>query len=101
MGMRGRPVGVALLCVAFLCLCGCGKSAGTKKEQPAANSRSTDTEKAVFVAGKHNKVYHLRQCRYAADISSPVGFTSARDAEASGRVPCEFCNPRASEAKEP
>jgi len=75
---------------------GCRKSGPPKPEETAKEVKTADPETAPYVAGKRNKVYHARGCPYAANLSSAVGFASVLEAEASGRIPCEFCSPRAS-----
>ncbi len=85
-----------LLCM-FLCaplfLSSC-KMAGPS-HMPAAlqKTRTADPLTAPYVAGKKNRVFHARHCPYAADLVSPQGYDTLRDAEASGRIPCEFCAP--------
>ena len=81
--------------------CGCRKAGPPRQEETAMEVKSVDPESAPFVAGKRNKVYHARGCPYAANLSSPVGFASVLEAEASGRIPCEFCAPRTSNKQEP
>ncbi|HYG75497.1 MAG TPA: hypothetical protein VEK08_10885 [Planctomycetota bacterium] len=57
-------------------------------------AKTVDPDSAPFIAGRKNKVYHTRQCRYGLNVESPVGFATAYDAELSGRMPCEFCTPQ-------
>jgi len=91
---------VTLAASLSLCsLCGCRKPWSPRPPEAVKDGKTVDAASAPFVAGKRNKVYHTRQCRYAVDLSSPVGFASVREAEASGRIACEFCNPRAAEPK--
>ncbi|MCY3020652.1 MAG: hypothetical protein NTW87_16665 [Planctomycetota bacterium] len=52
------------------------------------------------MAGKRNKVYHKRDCPYAANLDSPAGYSTVQDAESSGHIPCVFCSPRGNEAQE-
>jgi len=80
--------------------CGCRKAGAPRQEETAKEVKTVDPQSAPFVAGKRNKVYHARGCPYAANLISAVGFASALEAEASGRIPCEFCSPRASNKQE-
>ena len=88
---------VGLMPVLF---CGCRKSGPPRQEETAMEVKTIDAQSAPFVAGKRNKVYHARGCPYAANLNSPVGFAGVLEAEASGRIPCEFCSPRASNKAE-
>jgi hypothetical protein len=92
---------VTVLSLALGCLYGCQKSKPAAQEQARKDVKTLDARTAPFVSGKRNRVYHTRECRYAADVNSPVGFASALDAESTGRLPCEFCLPRNSAAGEP
>jgi hypothetical protein len=56
---------------------------------------------APYIAGKHSRIYHARNCQYAGTLDSPVGFASWEDAERSGHIPCEFCKPRESAFQPP
>ncbi|HEY3321516.1 MAG TPA: hypothetical protein VGP72_13695 [Planctomycetota bacterium] len=83
------------VCLLLLCLpalwCGCRKAESGSKDTTLLQSKKVDAESAAFVAGKKNKIYHRRGCRFAASLDSPVGFASEFEAQNSGRVPCEFC----------
>ena len=86
-----------------LCLLSCSSS---KPASSAAYSnalaprdvKTVDKSAAPFVASKTGKVYHTRYCRYAASLTNVIGFATARDAEAKGLIPCEFCNPQSNTA---
>ncbi|MGD0089509.1 MAG: hypothetical protein ABSE73_06270 [Planctomycetota bacterium] len=81
--------------------CGCRKQGAAPQQELAAKEvQAVDPQSAPLVSGKRSKVYHLRDCTYAASIKDPVGFESVLEAEASGRIPCEFCRPSASNKKE-
>lgn len=90
-----------LLCFPACLLCGCRRSGTPPHEETARDAKTVDPQTAPFVAGKRNKVYHSRQCPYAAGLNSPAGFSGAREAEASGRIPCEFCSPHKAEQPAP
>jgi hypothetical protein len=48
-----------------------------------------------YVASKNSKVFHKKDCRAAARISSEnlIGFSTRDEAIKSGRRPCKICNP--------
>ena len=85
---------VSAACVSLCLLCGCRKSSAPQPEHTAKEVRTVDPLTAPLVAGKHSKVFHARGCPYAASAKAPVGFASVQEAEASGRIPCQFCSPR-------
>jgi len=66
-------------------------SAESRREPKA---KSVTAQDAPFIAGKKNRVYHVRNCQYAVSLDSAVGYASLREADASGKIPCEFCAPR-------
>ena len=78
----------------------CCKKAEPENTSPSLlkKPKAADPASAPFVAGKRNRVFHTRGCPYAADLEAPVGYETLRDAEASGRLPCEFCRPNKIEA---
>lgn len=100
--MRLRALVAIPLCLAGILLAGCSSSKPANGRYSNAfaprDVKTVDAELAPIVAGKANKVYHARHCRYAAALNNPVGFSSPRDAEAKGLIPCEFCNPQLNSA---
>ncbi len=75
-----------------------------KKEQKKPQYPKVATleaKDAPYVAGKSSRIYHVRNCEYAGKINTLVGFASVGDAERSGHIPCEFCNPRANAVSQP
>jgi hypothetical protein len=86
-----RTVVLALALMSLLLLNGCARSnRGRRLPKP----RTMDAKKAPVLAGKDSKVYHLRSCQFAAELSRPQGYSSYLEAERGGRIPCQFCNPR-------
>jgi hypothetical protein len=55
---------------------------------------TVDAKDALFVCGKHARIYHVRGCEYCGKLDSPVGYQAWQDAERAGHIPCEFCKPR-------
>ena len=89
-----------MLC-APLFLCSCKKAGPSQTPAVLQKVKTSDPLTAPFVAGKKNHIFHARNCPYAANLESPVGYETIRDAEASGRIPCEFCAPHKAPPGEP
>lgn len=89
--MRRLLLGI-WVCVPLF-LGGCRKAGPSRAPAALQKVKTSDPLTAPYVAGKKNRVYHARHCPYAAELASPVGYETLRDAEASGRMPCEFCAP--------
>jgi hypothetical protein len=92
---------LALCGVAVLISAGCTKANRTHQGFQSNKKRIINADAAPLIAGKRNKVFHVRHCPYASNLESLIGFPSARDAEISGYLPCEFCNPYNVELPEP
>lgn len=94
--------GLILLTLPVIALGCTGTKPATSKAYSNAfapkDVKTVKAEEAPIVAGKTGKVYHTRHCRYAAALNGVVGYASARDAEAKGLIPCEFCNPQSNAA---
>ncbi|MGI5824836.1 MAG: Ada metal-binding domain-containing protein, partial [Bacillota bacterium] len=60
-------------------------SGGTDNQLTADNAR--------YIGNKSTKKFHLKSCRYAAQISSQNVVYFKTRAEAAGYVPCKVCNP--------
>jgi hypothetical protein len=96
-----RRVLLFMLMCASLTVASCRKAGPASTPAALQKAKSADPTTAPFVAGKRNKVFHRRHCPYAAELDSPVGFETLRDAEASGKIPCAFCKPHMIEAAPP
>jgi len=92
---------LALICASALVSSGCTKANRTHQEFHSNKNRRISADAAPFITGKRNKVFHVRHCQYAANLESLIGFSSARDAELSGYMPCEFCTPYKADVPEP
>jgi hypothetical protein len=74
---------------------------GEQKGDMTVSAAQRPNEKAAqqvdyeYVASKNSKVFHKKDCRAAARISSEnlVGFKTRDEAIQSGRRPCKICNP--------
>lgn len=86
---------LAALIVLMSGVTGCAAVRSTRASQPKIEH--VPARQALFVAGKRSKIYHRRDCPYAANLESLVGFNKMGDAEGSGHIPCEFCAPRTGE----
>jgi len=52
-------------------------------------------ESKVYVGSKNSTKYHYTYCRWAQKINpdNKVVFNSAKEAQASGYIPCKVCKP--------
>jgi len=70
----------------------------TDVNEPATRRQGEQSGQQVeyeYVASKNSKVFHKKDCRAAARISSEnlIGFRTRDEAIQSGRRPCKICNP--------
>ena len=84
---------VILVFVCPLLLHGCARTKSVSAKTPQIETINART--APLIAAKQGRVYHMRDCPYASALENPVGFATVRDAERTGRIPCEFCKPQA------
>jgi hypothetical protein len=71
-----------------------GKAAA-KKTLPLSSTAGQSASNVSFVASKTSKIFHKSTCRFAATIAdkNKQSFTTREQAAATGRRPCQTCNP--------
>lgn len=69
------------------------QSSNTSKDKNSSKTNTNQTGEANFIGNANSKKYHLPDCASLPDKENQVYFSTIREAEKAGYMPCRNCNP--------
>lgn len=69
------------------------QSSNTSKDKNSSKTNTNQTGEANFVGNANSRKYHLPDCGSLPDKENQVYFSTIREAEKAGYMPCRNCNP--------